>query len=201
MINLIRYADDFVILHKEHSVVLRCSEIIAEWLKDMGLELKSSKTRTTHTLHNVGIEKAGFDFLGFHIQQFNVGKYASGKNGQKELLGFKTLIKPSKKSISKHYKEVVKIIETSKTCQTGKLISRLNPVIKGWCNYYSTQVSKEVFSKLDSLIKWKLWKWVTRRHRNKGKKWIKSKYFQSECYYNKKENKFVISNHFRYAAH
>jgi RNA-directed DNA polymerase len=39
-LSLIRYADDFVILHKNITVVTRCQQVIAQWLKDMGLELK-----------------------------------------------------------------------------------------------------------------------------------------------------------------
>ncbi|MEH1767908.1 MAG: reverse transcriptase N-terminal domain-containing protein [Nostoc sp.] len=54
---VIRYADDFVILHKDITVVQRCREIISEWLIDMGLELKPSKTRLTHTLNEYGSEK------------------------------------------------------------------------------------------------------------------------------------------------
>ena len=49
-LNLIRYADDFVIIHEDLNVVKKCQEIIAEWLSDMGLELKPSKTKLTHTL-------------------------------------------------------------------------------------------------------------------------------------------------------
>jgi len=48
---LIRYADDFVILHEDLNVVQRCQQIISEWLSDMGLELKPSKTRLAHTLY------------------------------------------------------------------------------------------------------------------------------------------------------
>ena len=113
-LNLIRYAEDFVILHKDYSVVQSCSELISEWLKEMGLELNERKTRITHTLHNVGKEKAGFDFLGFNIRQYRVGKYNSGKNKGK-LLGFKTLIKPSKKSIQQHYAQLAEIINKSKS--------------------------------------------------------------------------------------
>ena len=49
-LSLIRYADDFVILHENLTVVQRCKEIISEWLQGMGLELKPSKTRLAHTL-------------------------------------------------------------------------------------------------------------------------------------------------------
>lgn len=43
--NVIRYADDFVVLHEDKSVVQRCREIISEWLIGIGLELKPEKTR------------------------------------------------------------------------------------------------------------------------------------------------------------
>ena len=184
-LNLIRYADDFVILHKDYSVVQRCREIISEWLNDMGLELKLSKTRLTHTLHNVGKEKAGFEFLGFNICQYKVGKYTSGKNNQGKLLGFKTIIKPSKKSIQNHYRQIAEIIENSKSYKQGSLMRKLNPIIRGWSNYFSTSVSKKVFDKLDHLIWWKLFKWAKGRHRNKGDKWLKNKYFPQETIFDK----------------
>ena len=192
-LNLIRYADDFVILHKDHSVVQSSRDLISEWLKGMGLELKTSKTRLTHTLHNVGQEKAGFDFLGFNIRQFKVGKYNSGKF-QENLLGFKTLIKPSKKSIRLHYYQLAEIINNSKSLKQEILIARLNPIIKGWCNYFSAVISKKAFSKLDNLVYWKLWKWAVKRHSNKGKTWLKDKYFHTESSYDKKNHKFVSKN-------
>lgn len=73
-LNLIRYADDFVIVHEDLNVVKKCQEIIAEWLRDMGLELKPSKTKLTHTLNKLD-GNVGFEFLGFHVQQYNSGTY------------------------------------------------------------------------------------------------------------------------------
>lgn len=84
-LSLIRYADDFVILHEDLTVVQRCQQIIAEWLKDMGLELKQTKTRLAHTLNKYGEEEPGFNFLGFNVRQFRVGRYHSKQ-------GFKTII-------------------------------------------------------------------------------------------------------------
>jgi len=46
--NIIRYADDFVVLHEDKSVVQRCREISSEWLEGIGLELKPEKGRCTH---------------------------------------------------------------------------------------------------------------------------------------------------------
>ena len=175
---LVRYADDFVILHEDITVVQRCQQVIAEWLKGMSLELKPSKTRLTHTLHEHEGE-VGFDFLGFSIRQFPVGKYQSGKNTTGAPLGFKTLIKPSKENQKLHYETVSRIIETHKSAPQVALIKRLNPVIRGWANQYSTVVSKEVFSKMYDLTYNKLRAWAIRRHPKKDHHWIVNKYWQS----------------------
>ena len=177
-VNIIRYADDFVIFHEDINILNRCIEVITRWLKDMGLELKPSKTRITHTLNNYKKEKSGFDFLGFNVKQHKTGKYTCGKN-RRGLLGFKTIITPSKEARKRHYKKMVEIIDNSRGQSQITLINRLNPVIKGWCNYYSTIVSKKVFSYLAYLIKYKLFKWGKRRHRNKGMKWVIKKYFMT----------------------
>ena len=178
-VNIIRYADDFVILHEDLAVVHKCKEVISEWLADMGLELKPSKTRIANTLENYNEEKAGFNFLGFNIRQHKVGKYTSGKGRSGEILGFKTLITPSKESQEKHYRRICEVIDKYKGQSQAVLIARLNPIIRGWCNYFSVGVSQKVFSKLDHLIFWKLIRWGVKRHRNKGSKWVKSRYFRT----------------------
>ncbi|MHC5829103.1 MAG: reverse transcriptase domain-containing protein, partial [Nostoc sp.] len=120
---LIRYADDFVILHENLSVVEKCQEVIVEWLKGMGLELKPSKTRLAHTFHKYEEQEPGFDFLGFNVKQYPVGKYQSGKNNG-TLLGFKTLIKPSKKKIKLHAESLRSVIKTHKAAPQEALITR-----------------------------------------------------------------------------
>ena len=173
---LIRYADDFVIIHDDITVVQRCQQIISEWLSGMGLELKPSKTRLTHTLQKYDSKMPGFDFLGFNIRQYPVGKYQSGKNNG-ILLGFKTLIKPSKEKLKLHAKSLSSIIKTQKAAPQEALISRLNPIIQGWSNYYSTGVSKEILSGMDKLTYQQLRAWSIFRHPNKGKHWISKRYW------------------------
>ncbi len=131
----------------------------------MGLEIKPSKTRLTHTLNKYKKEKPGFDFLGFHIQQFSVGKYNSGTNKGKKL-GFKTIITPSIDSQKRHYKNLVEIINKNKHVPQSTLIKRLNPVIRGWCNYFHYAVNSKTFSRLEHILFWKLYKWGIRRHQN-----------------------------------
>lgn len=177
-LSLIRYADDFVILHKDLTVVQKCQEIISDWLNDMGLELKPSKTRLTHTLNKLGSEKPGFNFLGFNIRQFPGGKYVTGKSSHGDSLGFKTIITPSKAKQKIHYEHIASVIESHKAAEQVALINHLNPIIRGWANYYSTVVSQETYSTLDHLMYLKLHAWAKRRHPNKLGKWIKDKYFQ-----------------------
>jgi len=172
-LNLIRYADDFVIIHEDLNVVKKCQEIIADWLSDMGLELKPSKTKLTHTLNKID-GNVGFEFLGFHIQQHKTGNYRCAKNGHGKLLGFNTLITPSKAKIKTHLVKIAKVIDTHKTAPQAALISKLNPIIRGWSNYYSTVVSKKTFSKVDSLTYDKLRAWARTRGKgniNKDKYW------------------------------
>ena len=178
--NLIRYADDLVILHSELEIVQKCQQVLTEWLGDMGLSLKPSKTRITHTLNQLEGEKAGFDFLGFTIRQFPVGKCHSGKNHQGKLLGFKTIIKPSQESVKRHYRQVSNTIKAHKAAPQIGLIRKLNPLIRGWSNYYSAVVSKEVFNQLDHLITQRLITWGRSRHPNKSIQWVVKKYFQAK---------------------
>ncbi len=173
---LIRYADDFVILHEDLTVVQRCQQIISEWLQGMGLELKPSKTRLAHTLHKYESQLPGFDFLGFNIKQYPVGKYQSGKNNG-TLLGFKTLTKPSPKKLKLHAENLRSVIKTHKTVNQKVLIDRLNPIIRGWANYYSGAASKEIFSGIDRLVYQKLRAWANRRHPEKNKEWISDRYW------------------------
>ncbi|NEO31961.1 MAG: group II intron reverse transcriptase/maturase [Symploca sp. SIO3C6] len=177
-VSLIRYADDFVVLHEDLEVIKLCKSEIEKWLNGTGLELKPSKTRITHTLYKLEDEEPGFNFLGFNVRHFPVGKYNCGKVKGK-ILGFKTIITPSKESQKKHYRQVAEVIKRSRGIDQATLIKRLNPIIRGWCNYFSTVVSQKVFERLWHLVVWKLLKWGRHRHRNKGRKWIRLKYFQS----------------------
>ncbi|MGK7933665.1 MAG: group II intron reverse transcriptase/maturase, partial [Microcystaceae cyanobacterium] len=177
-IGLIRYADDFVILHKDLNVILQCKEIIENWLIDIGLELKPSKTRISHTLNEYK-GNVGFDFLGFTVRQFSVGKHHSGKGTNKKILGFKTIIKPSKEKIKAHIEKLGKVIDKHKSSPQIALINELNPIIRGWSNYYRAVCSKKIFSYCDHILYQQLKRWAERRHPNKNKHWVKNKYWHT----------------------
>ena len=171
-LTFVRYADDFVCLHPEKEVIERAKVILQEWLKEAGLEISEKKTRITHT-------SSGFDFLGFNIRQYKVGKYNSGKSRNGKRLGFKTLIKPSKDKVKKHYEKIAEVISSYNSAPQRAMVLRLNPIIRGWAKYYSTGVSKATFSKLDNLIWQRIKRWCKRRHPNKSAQWVNDKYFKT----------------------
>jgi RNA-directed DNA polymerase len=177
-LSLIRYADDFVVLHKDLSVVQRCQQVIVEWLKGMSLELKPSKTQITHTLNEYE-GKTGFDFLGFTIRQFPVGKYVTGKNTHGEPLGFATIITPSKEKLKQHIEQVGQTVRKLSAVTQSELIGCLNPIIRGWANYYACACSRDAYEGANHYIYQQLRSWAYRRHPNKSRDWIFRKYWRT----------------------
>lgn len=178
---VIRYADDFVIVHEELETIHHCQLLVNKWLEKVGLELRPEKTRICHTLNDTEIdgktEKAGFNFLGFNIRQYPVGEHHSGKGaGGAHLLGFKTIIKPSKEAIKKHHQAMREVIDRNSHSPQGVLIRELKPVINGWAKYYSTVCSKAAFSKEDEVVWEMLRAWVLQRSK-KGKRKALAKYY------------------------
>ena len=169
---LIRYADDLLVLHKDLRVVQASQQFLSEWLRGMGLELKPSKTRITHTL--VPHEgQVGFDFLGYEVRQYPVGKTHSKQ-------GFKTIIKPSREAKIRHSHRIRAVIRAHKAAAQAALIDRLNPIIRGWANYYSNACSKATYNLMNHLVYQKLRAWAYHRHPNKSRRWIVRKYWLME---------------------
>jgi RNA-directed DNA polymerase len=177
-ISLIRYADDFVILHKDLNKVLEAKEIIEQWLKEIGLELKPSKTRITHTLNEYD-SSTGFNFLGCTVRQFPQGKNHTGKSTKGKKLEFKTIIKPSKEKVLTHLHKIKEGIRQHKAAPQAALVTRLNSIIRGWTNYYSTVCSKETFGESWHETFRKLEKWGYKRHSKKSHKWVIKRYWHT----------------------
>lgn len=154
-VNFVRYADDFIITgNSREQLEQDVKPLVEEFVKERGLTLSPEKTKITHL-------DEGFDFLGQNIRKYKG----------------KLLIKPSKTNIKTFLGKVRSIIRSGKALPQIKLIKMLNPVISGWANYHQHVVSKKVFSSVDHEI-WKaLWQWSLRRHPNKGKGWVRMRYF------------------------
>jgi RNA-directed DNA polymerase len=168
---VIRYADDLVVLHRDRTVIEECRQLIEEWLKGIGLELSEHKTRIAHTLEQEeGV--AGFDFLGFTIRQHRASKYNTARGR-----GFKTLITPSQEAVKRHWAQLSEIISRHKAARQVNLIGLLNPVILGWSNYYRAVVSTKAFHHLDHCLYNKLRRWTQYRHPRKARHWVAARYW------------------------
>jgi RNA-directed DNA polymerase len=160
-LNLIRYADDFIVTGKSRELLEQeVQPLIEHFMRERGLELSQEKTSITHI-------EDGFDFLGQ-----NVRKYKAGKRQ-------KLLIKPSKKNVKAFLEKVRTIIKANKALSAGKLIVKLNPIIRGWARYHQSVVSKETFISVDDAIYQMVRRWANRRHPQKSNEWIAKKYFKT----------------------
>ncbi len=154
-VNIVTYADDFIVTCRTKEQAEQLVPIIAEWLADnVGVELSLEKTRVTHI-------NDGFDFLGFHVRKYKG----------------KLLIKPAKDSKLAVLRKIKSILDSNKQAKASMVIRLLNPIIRGWGNYYSTQVSKRAFAYCDHRINQMLWRWAKRRHPKKSAQWIYQRYF------------------------
>lgn len=164
-ISLIRYADDFVIIHKDKAIVEEAKEEIAKWLQDGPcLELSEEKTfiKTTNS---------GFNFLGFTIITINRGSTPRIK------------IYPSRKSQAQLLEKIRYIIQSNRSASAYNLIQLLRPIIIGWGNYFKYSECSIIFNKMSHLILQKLRAWVFRRDTRNGRKEVKQRYFPSDKTY------------------
>jgi len=187
---IIIYADDFVILHETKDVIDESRIFITNWLAPMGLSLSMAKTKVCHTLEPAADRSRGFTFLGCDIRQHRVGKYRK----KPYFKGIHTHIGPSKEAQKRIYQKCAGVIEA--TFRNKKrnaerahreaggaptpqevIIYGLNPMIRGWANYFSPHNSKRDFSTLDHKLFKKLLRWTRRNHPNTTQKWRVDTFF------------------------
>lgn len=172
---IIRFADDVAILHHDLDMLHQTKLQAETWLDQIGLQLNPTKTCITHTL-NEDEGQAGFDFLGFNIRQYHVGRYKTRTNrGQ---AGFKTLIRPSKEAQKRHLAYLKQVIRDYRGCSQAGLIGKLNPIIRGWANYYKTCAAKETYNQMSAQLYFKLRRWAAFRHPRKWPSWCYRRYWQ-----------------------
>lgn len=156
---LARYADDVVVCCYSEQQAVQVKSRLAEWLAPRGLAFNEDKTRIVHL-------EEGFDFLGFNIRRYRRG----GGPG-------KLLIKPSPKAVKRIRCRLAEEMRGLRGSNAEAVISRMNPIIRGWSAYYRGAVSSNVFRSLDHYM-WQLtFGWARRTHPNKPGKWIARRYY------------------------
>ncbi len=156
-LTFVRYADDFVVIHKDKNRLEQIQTEIQNWLnKTSKLTLSDEKTKLLPI-------NRGFSFLGFRI-------IAVRKNNKP-----KAKIYPSKKSQVRLIEKLKINFNRLKTAPQHQLIKKLRPLIMGWANYYKYSECISVFNKIDYIIYKLIRKWALRRHQ--GRKYAMNKYF------------------------
>src|SRR6266567_1669971 len=190
---LVRYADDFVILHADLKELQQVVRRVKHWLARMGLHLHADKTRFTHTLTPYQ-GQAGFDFLGFSIRQEPGENISRGQSGQghapggKTIItpftrrlapqGVKTIISPSQEASKRHLAVIEHRLQQLQTAPQGRVIAELNPLIMGWAAYYNGVVEASIMSRYDELVEQRLINWACKRHPGKARDWLLTRYWQ-----------------------
>ena len=131
---LVRYADDWVVFCESEEDAQAARLQAQEWLQERGLHLSAEKTRIVHLTE-------GFDFLGFNVRHYPAPATARS--------GYKLLIKPSKESVSKFKARVRREWMALTGHNAIEVLKRLNPILRGWANYFRIGVSKHTFETLD----------------------------------------------------
>jgi RNA-directed DNA polymerase len=159
---VVRYADDFVCFCETREDAEQVQRILVEWLKERGLALSEEKTRIVHLTE-------GFDFLGFNIRHYPAP--------QTSRTGWKLLIKPSKESVQDVQKKLKDQWEKAQGTNVQSVLTKLNPIIRGWANYFRCTVAKKIFSNLDRWMFYKADRYTRRMHPKKAKGWRHRKYW------------------------
>jgi RNA-directed DNA polymerase len=92
--------------------------------------------------------------------------------------GDKFIITPSKGSVKSMITKARKIMKANLGKATLDMIRQLNSAIRGWANYHRHICSKATYAYIDRCIHKNLWNWAKRRHKGKGKRWIRKRYFR-----------------------
>ena len=154
-VNMVRYADDFIITGADKTVLEdEVRPLVEQFLRERGLELSPEKTCVTHI-------EDGFDFLGQTVRRF----------------GRKLLIQPSKKNTHVFLEKARGLIRRARGWNQADLIRQLNPVLRGWANYHRHIVAARTFKKVEAALWQSLWRWARRRHHQKSWSWIVSRYW------------------------
>jgi len=156
-VNVVRYADDFVITG--NSKELLENEIrpwVEAFLAVRGLQLSEEKTRIVHIAE-------GFDFLGWNFRKYKGS----------------LLVKPATKNVKTFYRKVADTISANKTVRQEDLIRTLNPMLRGWALYHKPANAKAALTRMDHLIFGRLRRWARRRHPRKNSDWVDQTYFHS----------------------
>jgi len=153
---LVRYADDFVVLCRSEREARAALQIAGEILGDLGLKLHPDKTKVVDLRKG----REGFDFLGCHFRA-----RVSGRLLERGICRYYLHRWPSARAM-KRIREKVKA-RTGRNrvgiTDVRELIADLNPLLRGWGNYFRTGNAADKFRQIDRYVAWRLKRLLVKR--------------------------------------
>jgi RNA-directed DNA polymerase len=157
---LVRYADDFVVLCSTRSQADEAQRRAIAILGELGLSLHPDKTRVVDLREG----REGFDFLGCHFRARMSGKIWK----ERHVVRFYLHRWPSQRSMKRARARIKALTGRSQVGQQLEdVIGRLNLFLRGWGNYFRTGNAATKFIRLDRYVAWRLHRLlVKKRGRN-----------------------------------
>ncbi len=156
-VNFVRYADDFVVTGANRQILeQKVKPALTAFLQERGLELSEQKTVITPI-------QEGFDFLGHTVRKY----------------GDTLRITPAKSKAQALRQKISRAIQSARGQTQERLLRKLNPLLRGWANYYRHGAAKRTFEKVDYYVSHKIGRGITRRHPHKSRAWKQRKYFSA----------------------
>jgi RNA-directed DNA polymerase len=157
---LVRYADDAVVMCRSREEAEAALGLVRRVLAELGLELHPDKTRIVDLREG----REGFDFLGCHFHA-----RVSGRLLERGIRRYYLHRWPSARSMKKVRQRVKELTGRSRNGvkDVRVLISDLNPILRGWGNYFRTGNADRKFNQLDSYV-WRRLKGFMRRRKGRN---------------------------------
>ena len=157
---LTRYADDWAITCKSVAEARAAVAAALRILKQLGVVLHPQKTRIVHVQH-------GFEFLGYKIKRGKALRLPASKIRSQARSGALYAF-PREKSICRFKDQVRQRTKRRVSLHTRELIAELNPVLRGWGEYYKRAHVRKLFHQLDGWVRRRIWSHRFKRWRNGG---------------------------------
>ena len=169
-IQFIRYADDFIITCRSMYIAKEyIKPKIINFLKERGVWLSEEKSSIFRLKHKK------LDFLGYSFIWSPSWKPKGVFNGKTGRPGIAVI--PQKSKFKTICKKIRNTFHFNLNDDAYTLVTKLNPIIRGWCDYFKYGQSVACRKKLEYYLYKLCWKWARRKHRRWGLKRIAAKYF------------------------
>jgi len=173
----VRYADDFVVMARSNYLIRKfILPSIRAFLKDRGLKLNESKTK----IFRLADKGAQLDFLGYTFKYQDKWSVKSKVFYTKHAGSRGIALYPNRKKVLDVIKRIKFIFKVSSNFSAYNLIVKLNPIIRGWSNYFNMANSSHYRDTVRNAVFRLTWLWARKKHRRWGRKLIASNYFLSD---------------------